>query len=33
MNNIYKVVWNAGLQMFQVVSELAKGKSKSKRCR
>ena len=33
MNNIYKVVWNAGLQMFQVVSELAKGKSKLKRCR
>ena len=33
MNNIYKVVWNAGLQMFQVVSELAKGKSKSRRCK
>lgn len=33
MNTIYKVLWNAGLQMFQVVSELAKGKSKSKRCR
>ena len=32
MNTIYKVLWNAGLQMFQVVSELAKGKSKSKRC-
>jgi len=30
MNTIYKVLWNAGLQMFQVVSELAKGKSKSK---
>ena len=28
MNTIYKVLWNAGLQMFQVVSELAKGKSK-----
>lgn len=33
MNTIYKVLWNAGLQMFQVVSELAKGKTKSKRCR
>ena len=33
MNNIYKVVWNSGLQMFQVVSELAKGKSKSRRCK
>ena len=33
MNNIYKVVWNAGTQMFQVVSELAKGKSKSRRCK
>ena len=32
MNSIYKVLWNAGLQMFQVVSELAKGKTKSKRC-
>ena len=32
MNTIYKVLWNAGLQMFQVVSELAKGKTKSKRC-
>ena len=33
MNTIYKVLWNAGLQMFQVVSELAKGKSKSRRCK
>ena len=33
MNTIYKVLWNAGLQMFQVVSELAKGKTKSKCCR
>ena len=32
MNTIYKVLWNAGLQMFQVVSELAKGKTKSKHC-
>ena len=32
MNTIYKVLWNAGSQMFQVVSELAKGKTKSKRC-
>lgn len=33
MNTIYKVLWKAGLQMFQVVSELAKGKTKSKCCR
>ena len=32
MNTIYKVLWNTSSQMFQVVSELAKGKSKSKRC-
>lgn len=30
MNKIYRVVWNANLRMFQVVSELTKSKGKTK---
>lgn len=30
MNKVYRVIWNATLQAFQVVSELAKGKGKTK---
>ncbi|MCU6404276.1 autotransporter outer membrane beta-barrel domain-containing protein [Enterobacter quasiroggenkampii] len=31
MNKVYKLVWNASLGMFVVVSELAKGRCKTKR--
>lgn len=30
MNKIYRVIWNANLRMFQVVSELTKSKGKTK---
>lgn len=30
MNKVYRVIWNATLQAFQVVSELAKGRGKTK---
>lgn len=29
MNKIYRVIWNANLRMFQVVSELTKSKGKT----
>ncbi|HGT6663470.1 TPA: ESPR domain-containing protein [Escherichia coli] len=31
MNKVYRVIWNASLQLWVVVSELTKGKKKKAR--